>query len=247
MTRIDDQAYLVKEQYRDASNLLARANLHERYSVNRYGWPRWVFDHLTLPAGARVLELGCGPDLLWSANRERVPDTWEITLADLSPGMIDQARHNLNGDPPRFRFAVLDAQAIPFPDVSFDAVIANHMLYHVPDIPKALAEIRRILRPSGRLLAATNGDGHLREIHQLLQEFDPGLDTWHSSFTLQNGADWLAPHFAQITMDRADRLRALSSERWEPVGGTTQRIRAHDQARACRPRHDPHQQGFRTV
>jgi SAM-dependent methyltransferase len=210
MSTIDDQGYLLNDQYRDPSNLLARANLHARFSVNPYGWPRWVFDHLNLPARAQVLELGCGPGMLWSANRVRVPADWEVTLGDLSPGMIEQARQSLGGDSAPFRFVVLDAQAIPFTDASFDAVVANHMLYHVPDISRALVEIRRVLRPGGRLFAATNGEAHLREIHLLLQRFDPALDNWQSSFTLENGPRWLAPHFDHTLVNRYDDALAVT-------------------------------------
>ncbi len=57
----------------------------------------------------------------------------------------------------RVQFKEIDAQSIPFEDETFDAVIANHMLYHVPDRPKAIAEIKRVLKPGGRLIATTIG------------------------------------------------------------------------------------------
>ncbi len=95
-----------------------------------------------------------------------------IALSDFSPGMIEEAQHNLADAGRPFAFERIDAQAIPFADASFDMVIANHMLYHVPDRPQALAEIRRVLRPGGRLYAATGGANHLREIGELVQRFD---------------------------------------------------------------------------
>lgn len=67
----------------------------------------------------------------------------------------------------RFTFAQADAQALPFRDASFDAVIANHMLYHVPDIPRALGEVRRVLKPSGFCYAATMGVANMREVDEL--------------------------------------------------------------------------------
>ena len=54
-----------------------------------------------------------------------------------------------------------DAQDLPFDDGTFDVVVANHMLYHVPDPRRAAAEFARVLRPGGVLLAATNGPQHL--------------------------------------------------------------------------------------
>ncbi len=64
MSKFTDQQYLKTEQYRDASNLNARLEIHRRFSTNSYGWFAWVFDTLeTLPKQARVLELGCGPGI----------------------------------------------------------------------------------------------------------------------------------------------------------------------------------------
>src|SRR5437868_570166 len=57
----------------------------------------------------------------------------QITLSDFSPGMLQEARQNLAGSPQSFSFQVIDAQSIPLDAGSCDCVIANHMLYHVPD------------------------------------------------------------------------------------------------------------------
>ena len=67
-----DAARLLREQYKDGSNLSARIRLHQRFSTNRYGQMRWMFDRIQLPENARVLELGCGTGLLWR-GRAQVP------------------------------------------------------------------------------------------------------------------------------------------------------------------------------
>ena len=205
MARIDDLAYLRDEQYRTAENLRARIDFHDRFRTNARGWHPWVFDHLRLPPACRVLEIGCGAGSLWRENRARVSAGWEVTLADLSPGMLGEARRNLDG---RFRFTALDAQWLPFPDGRFDAVIANHMLYHVPDRPRALAEIRRVLAPHGRLYAATGGLHQFRELIDLVRRFDPGLVLWEGrgpdSFVLESGREQLAPWFPEIVLHRYD-------------------------------------------
>ena len=208
MPTITDQDHLVTGQYKDAANLTARSSLHERFSTNKAGWFGWVFDQLaSLPAQSRVLELGCGPAWVWHHNRSRIPSGWHIVLTDLSPGMIDQARSNLAAeDDSQFEFDVVDSQAIPYHDASFDAVLANHMLYHVPDRPKALAEIQRVLKPGGHLYAATNGQNNLHEIHELMLEIDPDLEhrarqTFGvSEFTLENGTAQLAPYFSSVVI-----------------------------------------------
>jgi ubiquinone/menaquinone biosynthesis C-methylase UbiE len=202
MSSAADQQYLLNEQYRNASNLNARIELHRRFSTNPYGWHRWVFDQLRLAPDARVLELGCGPGELWRENGGRIPEGWEVTLADLSPGMLAEARRSLRDLPRPFAFAEVDAQVIPFPDARFDGVIANHMLYHVPDREKALAEIRRVLRPSGRFCAATNGRAHMAELREWLRRWVPDTQRWSLAFSLENGQEQLERWFPHVTLRR---------------------------------------------
>jgi SAM-dependent methyltransferase len=113
MTLPENPNYLNSGQYRDASNLNARIEIHRRFSVNPYGWARWLFDLIGAAPASRVLELGCGPANLWSTNLKRTPISWEIILTDFSPGMVAEARRNLGDAADRFRFEVVDAQEIP--------------------------------------------------------------------------------------------------------------------------------------
>lgn len=217
MSKIADQSYLRDQQYRDAANLNDRIQLHVRFSTNRYGWMPWVFDQLQLPERCRVLELGCGPADLWRQNLARIPAGWQITLTDFSPGMLDQARRNLAESGRPFAFEVVDAQAIPFESAGFDTVLANFMLYHVPDRPRALSEIRRVLRPGGRFYAGTVGEAHLRELFELARRFAPALVAWGGrptdSFRLENGPAQIAPFFAHVTLRRYDDgLRVTEAE-----------------------------------
>ncbi|HET9221133.1 MAG TPA: class I SAM-dependent methyltransferase [Roseiflexaceae bacterium] len=207
MSLKNDQHYLLTKQYHNAANLNARIQLHTRFSTNAYGWHPWIFDQFKIAPHSRVLELGCGPARLWTQNSARIPEEWDITLSDFSAGMLEEARRNLAGVRRRFSFEVIDAQSIPFEDASFDAVIANHMLYHVPARAKALSEIRRVLRPGGRFYASTVGAAHLREIGELVRRFDPqiifGIGD-EASFTLENGAQQLAPYFSNVAVYRYD-------------------------------------------
>jgi ubiquinone/menaquinone biosynthesis C-methylase UbiE len=205
MPNISDPEY-VSEQYQDESNLNARIQLHDRFSINKYGWFPWVFDQLNLAPESHILHLGGGTGLLWLKNLNRVPTGWDITLSDLSSGMLQEARRNLQDRQHHFEFAVIDAQAVPFEDASFDAVIANHMLYHVTDRTKALTEICRVLRPGGRFYASTIGQSHLRELDELVHRFDPSADPWSGdltdSFVLENGLDQLSEWFSSVTLHR---------------------------------------------
>ena len=205
MPELNDSAYLLRKQYRDASNLNARIALHKQFSTNTYDWFHWIFDHFDIPPVGRILELGCGPADLWRKNLHRISDNWDITLSDMSPGMVEKAQANLADSAHPFLFLRIDAQDIPLPDASFDAVIANHMLYHVPNRELALSEIRRTLKPGGGFYATTVGDGHMVELRQWVARF--AGDTAHPlgggnrpAFTLENGAEQLSPWFGDVQM-----------------------------------------------
>lgn len=212
MSKFSDPKYLMTQQYQNASNLSARQQLHDRFSTNKYGWHLWVFDQFNLSPESRILELGCGTGALWSQNAHRIPDDWSITLSDLSLGMLQDAQRNLHTSQRRFRFAAVDAQSIPFEDKSFDAVIANHMLYHVPDINKALSEIQRILKPNGRFYAATNGRDHMRELGELVRRFDPsiGFKAFDRPFSLESGFVQLSRWFSKVNLKRYEDSLAVT-------------------------------------
>jgi SAM-dependent methyltransferase len=203
-----NQTYLLSHQYNNAQKLGARINIHERFSINTYDWQRWVFDHFNMPAQGNVLEIGCGPGMLWLKNADRIPEQWNITLSDFSAGMLQEAQNNLRNIPHPFTFKIIDAQSIPFADQQFDMIVANHMLYHVPDRAKALAEIRRILKPGGHFFAATNGKHHMQECREIVISFDPSLAArWDNAspaslngFRLESGDQELSAHFSNVIL-----------------------------------------------
>ncbi len=209
-----DPQYLLDKQYYNAANLNARKGLHARFSTNPYDWFLWVFDRLHVPAEAQLLEIGCGPGDLWQKNSARIPAGWQVTLTDFSMGMV-QAASGAIGKNQQFAFVQANAQALPFLQGRFDAVIANHMLYHVPDMDRALREIRRVLKPGGRLLAATNGEDHLRELRELLVRFSPQavLPSSQISFRAENGAMELKKVFLQVAWESyPDALEVTEAE-----------------------------------
>lgn len=207
--------FLRNEQYGDSRNLDARIALHGRFSTNPQSWFHWVFDRLPRRERARVLEIGCGPGRLWSQNRTRVPAGWAVYLSDFSHGMLAEARRSTDGS--ARGYLVADALALPFAAGEFDCVIANHMLYHVPDRRRALDGIARRLTADGCLVAATVGEGHLAELDALLSEHgaaDVALgNTMVASFTLENGGAQLAEVFGEVALERyTDGLRVTEVE-----------------------------------
>ena len=193
-------------QYRDSANLRAPARLYQLFGANGVDWNRWVFDQLDLPDTTRILELGCGPGALWLRNRDRVPAGWHVTLTDLSEGMIEEAQANLRDLGPKFSFEVLDAQNLDYDTESFDAVIANHMLYHVDNREKAFSAIRSVLKEGGSIYATTNGAGHLRQLRALGQRVKPTTDwsSFEDRFSLESGATQLGKWFEHVEVRRVD-------------------------------------------
>jgi ubiquinone/menaquinone biosynthesis C-methylase UbiE len=203
--RFTDQQYLTQDQYKNSSNLDARIALHQRFSTNPHGWFNWVFDTLIkLPVESRILELGCGSGEMWKECASRIPAGWVITLTDLSDGMLDATWRNLVPLGRNFKFEQMDAQSIPYGDKSFDAVIANHMLYHVPDLEMALAEIKRVLKDDGHLITTTVGNAHIQEIVQWLKRVrtKERSGRFSSPFTLENGQEQLQKFFSQVAISR---------------------------------------------
>lgn len=196
----------MSEQYATDANLRARITLHQRFSTAREDWHRWLFDRVAPDPNARILEVGCGPAEFWKRNLDRIDPSWELTLTDLSPGMIGAAREVL-GD--RAEYAVADAQELPFADESFDVVLASHMLYHVPDRPKGLAEIRRVLVPGGRFHAAANGDRHMRQLDELVGG-DWDFTRLGDLFGLENGLAQLEAFFLDVREERMESGLAVT-------------------------------------
>lgn len=191
----------LKNQYQDASNISARIHLHSLYSKNTQGWFPWIYEQCRIQPGMEILEIGCGDGALWTGSRPSLPEEIHITLSDLSEGMLRDARRSIGSSDSRFSFQVFDCHQIPFESESFDLVIANHVLFYCQDISKVCQEVSRVLRPGGRFLCSTYGSRHMKEVSQLVQEFDSRIvlsaDKLYERFGLENGRQILLPYFSQ--------------------------------------------------
>ena len=194
----------IEKQYQTSHNLNTRISIHDKYSTNRQPFGEWIVSHYEIRPGMKILELGCGTGSMWKENLHLLQGA-ELTLTDFSHGMLETAKQNICAE--NVPFAQVDIQDIPYPDGSFDAVIANMMLYHVPDLHKGLAEVRRVLKDGGVFYCATYGiHGIMEYVTDLLKDMDV-TGSIGTAFTLQNGTEILSQHFDQVTrLDREDGL-----------------------------------------
>ena len=185
-----------EEQYGTDANLAARQRLwatsRREPAFDLFGW---VLDLAGLGAdsSADVLDLGCGNGL-YEKSLVRRGHTGRRVALDLSAGMLERVEDALP--------VQSDVQALPFAPAVFDVVLAPHMLYHVPDVPTAASDARRVLRPGGVFVAVTNGLTNLSELSNLLEA---AVGTGWSlvrpadaNFSLETGGEKLAHAFASV-------------------------------------------------
>ena len=164
----------------------------------------FLADALPALRGARVLDAGCGPGQYISPTRALAG--WLVAL-DIAHGRLQGIDH-------RERVCG-DVEALPFADDTFDVVMAMHMLYHVPDIPAAVAEMRRVLRDGGVLYAFTNSE---RAQHELLDLVTAcGGDTagfGDARFSNESGGSLLRTAFDDVVLheDTSTRLVVTDAE-----------------------------------
>ncbi len=192
----------LKIQYQNASNVAARINLHRLYSKNELGWFPWIYEQCNIQPGQQILELGCGSGALWSENRSLWPADLAVVLSDISEGMLRDAKRAIGPKDSRFTYQVFDCHHIPYPNNSFDVVIANHLLFYCSDISQVSSEIARVLKPGGSLVCSTYSANHMKEISQLVKSYDNRIslsaDILYDRFGLQNGSQLLGPYFDEV-------------------------------------------------
>lgn len=192
----------LKSQYQNSSNIAARIQLHSQYSVNPQGWFPWLYEQCGIQDGMKILEIGCGNAQLWTENRNRLPKELSVVLSDISEGMIREIRRDERLDAAHFSFGVEDCQQLPYKPETFDLVIANHMLFYCENIPAVLDEVERVLKKDGGFICSTYGSKHMKEINELVQEFDHRImlsaERLYERFGRENGKGILEQYFNEV-------------------------------------------------
>jgi SAM-dependent methyltransferase len=208
----------VRQMYTSDEALRIRQETHERYSVPQVDFVEWALNCVQWRGDEVVLDVGSGPGRWYEVLMQKFPSITYFGV-DRYPGML--ARHI-----GRTTLAVGDAQDLPYADASVDVVMANHMMFHVPDIDRAIREFRRVLKPGGIIMSTTNSVHNMPELQVLMRRavtllVPPG--TTHIQvpsapsdlFTLETGTRQLARHFYGVV--RYDLPAVLVFPTVEPV------------------------------
>ena len=185
----------VREQYASEAGLAARKAVYR--DITGIDAREVAYAKIAAFLPRRVLEVGCGEGEL--AERLVRELGVEVLAVDQSRRMVEITRSR------GIDASVADVEDLPFKDGSFDVAIAAWMLYHVPNLNRGLAELVRVLRPGGRLVAVTNRSDHLEELLALA-----GIDHWDLPFGGENGEDVLSRHFVRVERFDADGIVVFS-------------------------------------
>ena len=186
------------DQMVDATEVARQYRTESRLDTRRSVWRDSADGRNPQDAAARavagaapgsVLEVGCGTGVFAARVMQENPQA-VVLATDRSPRFVElTTARGVRAQP-------ADVQQLPFGDAQFDVVAALWMLYHVPDLHRGLAEVRRVLRPGGLFVAVTNGDAHAAGLR-----VDAGGAPLVTGFSSENGAEALEQHFERVTRE----------------------------------------------
>jgi ubiquinone/menaquinone biosynthesis C-methylase UbiE len=208
--RLNDDEYVL-HQYRTTENLDTRISV---WSADEAGHSPQDVALLALREirPRRVLEVGSGGGSLALRIAEEIG--CEVFGLDSSAAMVSAS--SAIG----IETILGDVRSLPFPDDSFDAVVAAWMLYHVFPLDQGLSELARVLRPGGRLIAITNGKAHMAELWASV-----GADHDEPTFSVENGAGHLKEYFSDV-----ERHDTATHATFPNVGAAAEYLRSIDRS-----------------
>jgi SAM-dependent methyltransferase len=179
-------------------------HLREKHRLAGGKFVHWVLGLMPMWVNARILDAGGGwGRFTWPLIDVHHVDPRNITLADLSSGMLETAAEECAARDIDLKRAACAIQALPFADEQFDVVLANHVLYHLPNIAQGVRELARVLKAGGTLIATTNSDRivatvialHYQALDVLGISYVPEKP---SPFSMENGGTCLSKCFRRV-------------------------------------------------
>lgn len=192
-----------KEQYKNTDNLSKRQNLW-CYGDNPKELTHWIYSKLDLKPNMKILEIGGGKGNLWMDNANLIPKSCEITWTDASQAMLNTAKNNLKRLHIPIDFFNLKAHEIFTSNINqskYDRIIACHMLYHVPNLPELIQNLKKILKEKGKFIATTVFEEHTEELFSLFKLFNLPISRDRdifSNFFMKSGQKLLKTYFNTI-------------------------------------------------
>ncbi len=189
MPLVTDRSYL-HYQYADSEKLRIRLDAHRLYSERTDNFMEWVLDQLDPQPGERIADIGCGHGVYHPCLARRGA---RIVAVDASLGMLAETSAAARRDALPVLALQSNAEHLPLADGCCDRLMANHMLYHVPDKIAALREMGRVVKAGGRLVFTTNSADNGARMTQLHAEAAAELGLHADSrsliadFTLESG------------------------------------------------------------
>jgi len=173
--KIVEREEVLRQTFIDSSNLSAEIKLIDQLDSDK-NWYEWVFERLDFRDGERVLEFGCGEGALWYKNESRMPQSLNVTLTEVTDDLLNCAKQNLLSKFPHFEYEVTQLETLTFPDECFDVVVANHLLFFSKNADVILTEVSRVLKKGGRFYCSTIAEEHMKEIEELLRNYDKNIN-----------------------------------------------------------------------
>ncbi len=191
----------VRQHYATDDSQRVRQEIHMTYTIPRIDYIDWLVGTMHWRGNETLLDVGCGTGKYYEPLKSVAPGMTYYGL-DFSAGM-------LKNHPALETVQLADARMIPYADNSFDVVMANHMIYHLPDIDAGIHEFRRVLKPDGVLVVGTNSNQTMPELQVLMRraillltrtggsQVQPPIPA-SDLFSLENGTRTLSHHFYAV-------------------------------------------------
>jgi|GEM_PF-3204192 len=148
---------------------------------------------------------------------DQIPYHLNVTLTEECEDMLKNSQQNIGNNFPRFKFKKINLNQLPFPEESFDVIVANHILFYVKNIDEVLAEIFRVLKTNGHFYCSTMGCHRLQELEEFVKAFDSKIvyskGKLLQNFDFEKGELALLEHFNQVSHKKhTEKLLIYESE-----------------------------------